>query len=399
MLFSKKQTRKHADGELHLEQATENPDTSKKPIHFVRLHRFLRDKYGVKYFFVAIAVIIIVGVGLLILLLSYKDPKLLSGGLFVKKKPVPVKYYSPLTGSEVADLAATKRTVTGIMIENSPDARPQSGLKDSGVVYEAVAEAGITRFLALYQEQQPGLVGPVRSVRPYYIDWAAPFDASIAHIGGSYNALNTIRNGQYRDLDQFFNSGAFYRAGDRVAPHNVYTTFDRLNTLNAAKGYTSSTFEGFVRVPIPKKTTAKPKTKAKPAPALAAATAIQVTISAYGLYNSTYAYDKTNNVYLRNEYGSPHLDREAGQITPRVVIVIKVPTVIGFEDGYREQMQTIGSGTGYVFQDGTVEAITWKKSATKDQIHFLDAQNKDVPLERGQTWIAAIATDKTVAWQ
>ena len=105
-----------------------------------------------------------------------------------KRKPAPVKYYSPLTGLPVADEAATKLPVTGIMIENSPESRPQSGLKNAGVVYEAVAEGGITRFMALYQGAKPALIGPVLSLRIYYLNWAAAYQASIAHVGSSPNA-------------------------------------------------------------------------------------------------------------------------------------------------------------------------------------------------------------------
>jgi hypothetical protein len=104
------------------------------------------------------------------------------------------------------------------MIENSPDARPQSGLQDAGVVVEAIAEGGITRFLTLFQESQPQYIGPVRSLRPYYIDFAAPFQAGIAHVGGSPEALSRVRNGSYRDLDQFFNSAYFSRISARPAP-------------------------------------------------------------------------------------------------------------------------------------------------------------------------------------
>ncbi len=393
--WKKKETRKHADGELHLNTPIEKPE--KKPFEYngpwTWLHRLLHDNRGVRYFVAAVAIIIATGLGLLAMLATYKDPVIYDLP-FVKKKPEPTKFYSPLTGNEVGDEATTKREVTAIMIENSPDARPQSGLKDSGIVFEAIAEGGITRFLALYQEQQPGLIGPVRSVRPYYIDWAAPFDASIAHIGGSYNALQEVRNGQYKDIDQFFNAGAYWRASDRYAPHNVYTSFERLNALNEQKGYTSSTFTGFPRV-APE--TEKKKVDKK-VPSLAAATSIQVPISS-GLYNSSYTYAADSKTYLRSEGGEPHLDREAGQITPRVVIVIKVPTSLGFEDGYREQMQTIGSGDGYIFQDGTVQPMTWKKADKKSQIRFTDAQDKDIPLERGQTWITAVGTDKTPSWQ
>src|SRR5665648_209727 len=101
-----------------------------------------------------------------------------------KPKPKPVIYYSPLTGLKVKNETATKQPVTAIMIENSPDARPQSGMKDAGVVYEAIAEGGITRFLTIHQEDKPTLIGPVRSVRAYFVDWLAPYNTSVAHVGG-----------------------------------------------------------------------------------------------------------------------------------------------------------------------------------------------------------------------
>lgn len=387
MAFLGKETRKHFDGELD-SLKNQHP----KPKRWTRLHQLLHDDRGLRYFFAAIGIIVATGVGLLAMLATYKDPGVTTLGSIIKKEPK--KFYSPLTGVEVADSAATKRAVTGIMIENSPDARPQSGIKDSGVVFEAIAEGGITRFLAIYQEQQPTLIGPVRSVRPYYVDWIAAFDASVAHIGGSYNALQEVRNGQYRDIDQFFNSGAYWRAKDRWAPHNVYTSFDKLNALNAQKGYQQSNFTGFPRVPTTVKKTGKNKT-ANIQPYV---TKIQVNISGF-LYNSSYTYDGANKVYLRSQAGAPHLDREAGQIAPRVIIVIKVPTKIGFEDGYREQMTTIGSGEAHIFQNGTYVTGTWKKDSKKDQIKFLDSASKEIPLERGQTWITAIAPDKAVSWQ
>src|SRR3954469_13189590 len=101
-----------------------------------------------------------------------------------KKKPVDNRVAAPLTGLLI-DPTLAKRPVTAIMIENSLDARPQSGLQDAGVVFEAIAEAGIKRFLELFQDTRPGYIGPVRSLRPYYIDFGWPYQAAIAHVGGS----------------------------------------------------------------------------------------------------------------------------------------------------------------------------------------------------------------------
>lgn len=301
-------------------------------------------------------------------------------------EPEPIIYYSPLTGSVVESEAVTQQAVTGIMIENSPDARPQSGIKNSGVVFEAIAEGGITRFLVLYQEQKPQLIGPVRSVRMYYVDWIAAFNASVAHIGGSAAALAEVRNGSYRDIDQFFNPGAYWRATDRYAPHNVYTSFEKLDALNASKGYTTSEFTGFVRHDSEKLEV--PTT-----------TSIDVTISS-AWYNSHYDYSPETNTYNRSQAGGPHLDREDGQISPRVVIVMKVDEQRVFEDGWREQINTIGSGAAYIFQDGGVQEVTWTKPSKTEQIKFTNAEGASVALARGQTWITAVPSGTGgVTWQ
>lgn len=311
--------------------------------------------------------------------------KLAQARIVNKPKPV-VKYYSPLTGNEVADLAASEQAVTAIMIENSPDARPQSGLKEAGVVYEAVAEGGITRFLALYQQEKPGIIGPVRSVRMYYVDWVAPYQASVAHIGGSYAALQEVRNGSYRDIDQFFNSSSYWRSTDRYAPHNVYTSFEKLDALNASKGYTKSSFSSF------------PRADAKP-PTAPNATSIDITISS-PWYNPHYAYDAASNTYLRSLGGVAHNDREKGQIAPSVVVALYVDMTTVLEDGYRESIVTSGSGRAVVFQNGSATECTWKKTDKSSPLTLLDASGKPLSLIRGQTWISAVPSDTGGAsWQ
>jgi hypothetical protein len=301
-------------------------------------------------------------------------------------KPKPAaKFYSPLTGEKVADKATTQKPVTAIMIENSPDARPQSGLADAEVVYEAIAEGGITRFLALYQNHNPSLVGPVRSVRMYYVDWLKPYDASVAHVGGSYFALQEVRNGSYRDIDQFFNPGAYWRASDRYAPHNVYTNFEKLNALNASKGYKTSSPAG-----IPRGDT-KPAKKPN-------ATSIAVHISG-PTYDSSYSYDAATNTYLRSQAGAPHNDREKGQIRTRVIAVIKTDMNAVMQDGIREDYRTTGTGEAYIFQDGTVHKATWHKQDRSHQMFFTGENGKELPLARGTTWITALNADGGVTWQ
>lgn len=361
-------------------------DEVKKPRLLKRVGNWIRHHRTTTYVIAGVALIL--AASLVTLALLYQKPvETPPVHISPKPKPKPVVYYSPLTGLKVPSKAATTQPVTAIMIENSPDARPQSGIKDAGVVFEAIAEGGITRFLTLHQQDKPQLIGPVRSLRMYYVDWLAPFNASVAHVGGSYAALQEIRNGKYRDIDQFFNGGYYWRASDRYAPHNVYTSFTKLDALNKSKGYTSSTFTGFTRTD--EAPSAKPN-----------ATKIAINFNSYAsLYNTSYAYDKKTNSYLRYLAGQPHVDREKGQITPKVVIALKVTESTVLEDGYRESINAIGGGQAIIFQNGTAQQVNWHKSSRSKQLTFTSG-GKDIPLVRGQTWIAAVPNGRgNVTWQ
>lgn len=305
-----------------------------------------------------------------------------------KKAPKPAeKYYSHLNGIEVASKADLSKPVTAIMIENSPDARPHSGLKQAEVVYEAIAEGGITRFLTIFQQHKPQLIGPVRSLRMYYVDWLAPYQASVAHVGGSHASLQEIRNGKYRDIDQFFNGSSYWRANDRRPPHNVYTSFEKLDALNAGKGYKSSQFTSFAR--------ADGKASDKPN-----AVSIDINFSS-SWYNTHYDYDKASNTYLRSIGGQASNDREEGRLAPSVVIALHVNETTVMEDGWRQSIVTTGTGTATVFQNGTVAECTWRKNDRFSPLELIDAAGKPVALNRGQTWIAAVPNSGGggVSWQ
>jgi hypothetical protein len=356
----------------------------KKPGIFSRFTGWVKQHKALSIIIASgIVLIAIAGIVMSILLQNSGSP--LNYAVAPKQLPKPV-YYSPLTGVKVKNEAATKQAVTAIMLENSPDARPQSGLKQAGIVYEAIAEGGITRFLTLHQEDKPQMIGPVRSLRMYYVDWLAPYQASVAHVGGSAAALAEVRNGKYRDIDQFFNGAFYWRATDRYAPHNVYTSFEKLDELNKSKGYTESTFDGFPR---------------KDGKASKEPNATNITINfSSDWYNTAYTYDAKNNRYDRFLAGEPHMDREDGAITPSVVVAMKVNETRVMEDGYRESIETIGSGQAIIFQNGTATEATWKKPDRFTSITLTDADGKEVPLVRGQTWIAAVPNSHgSVSWE
>jgi hypothetical protein len=332
-----------------------------------------------------------IGILLASYFLVFKTDKVPLAPVQKKAPPAITTVAAPLTGLQI-DPALAKRPVTAIMVENSLDARPQSGLQDAGVVYEAIAEAGITRFMGLFQDTRPGYIGPVRSLRPYYIDFATPWDASIAHVGGSPDALAQIRNGG-KDLDQFFNSGAYWRQNTRDAPHNVYTSFDGLDALNLSKGYIASSPHGWPHKADKKLATPSAKT-------------IDLAISS-GDFNVHYDYDATSNSYLRSEGGKPHIvtasagDNIGVQLKPKVVIALVLPLGRGELDAsgaYYSDYTVSGSGNAYIFQDGGVTQAIWSKADRGSQFTFKDASGNEIKLNAGQVWLSALSADNQVQY-
>lgn len=299
-----------------------------------------------------------------------------------KETPAPVPLYASLTGLPIADATVNDRPVTAIMIENSQDARPQSGLNKAGVIFEAVAEGGITRFLTLWQDTESDYIGPVRSVRPYYVQWLRGFDAAVAHVGGSGQALAMLKESGAKDLDQFANSSAYWRVSNRYAPHNMYTSIAKLREVEAKKGYGKSSYTAFPR----KDDTPNAQPNAK---------TIDFNISG-AIYNSHYDYDAASNTYKRSEGGKPHTDEKSSeQLSPKVVVALVMPQG---KNGIYTTYNTIGGGQALVFQDGIVTTGTWAKSGDTSQFVFKDSAGAEIKFNRGQTWFTVLGSADRAAY-
>jgi hypothetical protein len=302
-------------------------------------------------------------------------------------KPVSTTVASPLTGVQVAP-AIAKLPVTGVMVENSDEARPQSGLSQAGIIFEALAEGGITRFMAVFQNNQSSQIGPVRSARPYFIDWLLPFNAAYAHVGGSPAALSQITADNVRDMNEFYFGSYYTRITTREAPHNVYTSLNELSTLETSQGWTSSTFTGF-----PRKADSPAKTP----------TATSITLNPSNSdMESNYTYNAKTNSYERNEAGAAMVDANTNlQLNPKVVIGMVVPWTDGALDSsnaYYTDYSDIGSGAVYVFQDGTATQGTWEKASATGQIEFNTDSGAPINLNAGQTWITALGNSSEITY-
>lgn len=293
----------------------------------------------------------------------------------------PEKIYSKLSGREVS-AAVNERAVYAVQIENSPEARPQSGLREADIVFEAIAEGGITRFNALFHDNVPASIGPIRSLRPYYIDWFMPFDAAIVHAGGSPEALDDVRALQLKDIDHSTGE-VFRRVNNRYSPHNLYSTGQQILDFMSQRSY-KSTFTSLERQ--------DPASSETPN-----ATSISLRISS-NLYNVGFTYDAASNSYLRAQGGGAHIDAESKQQIAPNVVVVPVISRSTHPDRVHTVYGTTGSGKVYVFQNGTVTEGTWKKSARNAQWELLDSNGQAILLNRGQAWFTMIESADRVSY-
>lgn len=301
----------------------------------------------------------------------------------------PATAPSLLTGVEVSPEAA-KQPVVAVVIENFyPDARPQSGLSSAGVVYEALAEGGITRYLAMFQDSLAPDIGPVRSLRTYFIDWGLEYNAPVAHVGGNADALDLIKPLNMKNLDQFYNGSYFRRVTSRYAPHNVYINDVQMKKLLNDRGYAGEpTF-----TPWPRKDDKKPDSL----------TASTITVNFSGAdYQAKFEFDPGSNCYVRFVRNTPDVDaNDKVAVKPKNVIVMYMPTQFGATKIGEATvvMQTVGTGKAIIFMDGVATEATWKKASHEGRTQFYDASGTEIKLNRGQTWVSVVPVGKEVSYK
>ena len=325
--------------------------------------------------------------------------------------------YSDLTGLPLADANAKNAPAYCIQTPNGTDgARPQVGLTDAGVIFEAIAEAGITRFAAIYQNPSSNVIGPVRSLRIYYLQWDTPFDCTIVHAGGAANAIDAVRQGGYKDLSESY--AYMWRGGYGVRRwNNLFTSSQYLRQFSDDAGYTSSNINGFSRMTPSeskksridsgaKKLIITEPTTENTATISPSVTNINIYFGGWPSFNVNYRYNADSNTYARwfetgdphevyqcptEDYGEPNPEDVCNltQLSPAVVVAMMVNERKA-DDGYLEDITTIGSGEVHIFQNGTVIHGTWNKGSVGEQIRFYDDAGAEIKLAPGQTFVEAV---------
>jgi hypothetical protein len=304
--------------------------------------------------------------------------------------PTPTLLPSKLNGSLVTEGSESLRPLA-VMIENHPEARPQSGLGQADVVYEAVAEGGITRFMALFGDARNAVrVGPIRSARPYFVDFATEYKAFYSHVGGNATALDQIRATGVYDLDQFALGEPTYKRdfSRKVATeHTMYSSTEKLwdVAVNQRKWGTNAEYESltFTTGVSPDK---RPVTGS-----------VSVNFSTPS-FLVEWQYNPTTNTYLRNMGGKPHQDAiDSKQIEVSAIIlqnVVRTPLVTRInEKGWKFQLT--GSGKATIVQNGTQQNATWKKNGT-ERTRFYAESGEEIALVAGKHWFTMVHSDVAV---
>lgn len=282
-------------------------------------------------------------------------------------------------GIEISDESLVNPPIFAVQVENMVDGRPLSGLSKANLVYETLVEAGITRFLALFisGDNLVEKIGPVRSARPYYIDWAEEYKALYVHSGGSPEALDIIPSHDVLNFDEFANGRYFWRDNTRYAPHNLYTSSELLK--NGFEMKEGGAKEDFVAWQFKEEVTEDKRPENG---------SIKINFSSDS-YLAKWIYQKSENTYLRYQGEKVKEDREGGRIKAKNIIVqfteIKVLDEVG-----RKKIKTIGSGEAVVFQDGIKIEGEWKKEKRGDRTKFYDKNGEEIKFNPGVTWIEVV---------
>jgi hypothetical protein len=293
--------------------------------------------------------------------------------------PTPVLAVAPLTGRLVKPALATRHPIA-VMVDDHWAARPQSGFTEASVVWQAPAEGGIPRYMMIFAEGNPTSVGPVRSARVYFVQWAAEWKAAFVHVGGSPQAMALLRakgRGELvYDADQYRWGAYLWRTKDRVSPHNVYTDGKRLRALAAKVG--AAPLEG-----------ARPVWVFRPDAALERRPSGARVDVAYSYGAFSYRYDRPSNTWRRFVNGKLQKDRASGAIVaPKNVVVMEVAFgSLGAGQKGRLEAANIGSGRAWIATNGVVTRGTWKKTSAASPTRFFDGAGKAVALTAGQTFV------------
>jgi hypothetical protein len=294
-----------------------------------------------------------------------------------KSAPPAVPVVWPLTGVRTEEVA--ERPALAVKIENSPEARPQTGLEDADTVWEEVVEGGITRYVAVYHSSIPDVVEPVRSVRPMDPAIVAPLDGILAYSGAQQPFIAAVGDAGVQSVIMDAGDAGFSRDPNRYAPHNVVGDPEAFLAQDDGERTGPPPQQFAFAAAADRATAVVDGTKAR---------GVDVVMSA--AQTSAWAWDKKSGTWQRSEGESPSMSASGVQHAAENVVVLEVEVV---NTSYRDpsgapvpETQLVGSGQGLVATGGRTLAVEWSKESLQDPV-VLTVDGAVVELAPGRTWV------------
>ena len=286
-----------------------------------------------------------------------------------------------LTGEAMDEQIAAKRPIA-IMVNNIKAAIPQSGISQADIVYECNAEGGITRLMCIFQNPTGDKIGSVRSVRHYYASFASEYDAIFCCVGGSQAGVEKLDELGMDYLNGLKGVGykLTYRDKSKKAPHNAYTSIDRINEC-ISNGKFRTEYKG--------KDDNHWTFNAEDTQLADGSVANKVTVKMSGYTTPYFVYK--DGLYYRYQYGNPHIDAANNvQLSFKNIIVMYV--IQNRMDTYGRQDMEIenNTGNGYYITNGKYVPITWTKNEKAGTMQYLDKDGKLLSINKGKTCIMVV---------
>lgn len=266
----------------------------------------------------------------------------------------------------------------GVIIDNHANARPQSGLSIAPIVYEYEVESEITRYLAIFGSEEVGQIGPIRSLRPYFIDTASEYDAVIVRFGGSDQADEEVIHYGIDEINGMKHGQYIWRESSigKVAPHNAYTSSESIRSGIENLGYETNVGQAVFNV-----RTEYEDLQGQTRPARS----LSLRFSDYE--SMSYEYDEDENNYIRSINGQVQIDEYTKEeIRPENIIILFMGT--GYmENGIHRWMANTGQGSGIYISGGLAKPIIWEKEDRSARTNLSYEDGSELVLNPGQTWV------------
>ncbi len=271
---------------------------------------------------------------------------------------------------------ATSRPVAVMVDNDNSDAWPHAGLTDAYMIYEVPVEGGATRLMALFGARDTEKIGPVRSSRHYFLDYALEHDAIYTHYGYSPQAQSDIPALGVNNINGVAgDDGTFWRENKYEGDyHSAFTSMEKIMATTAGKGYRTDR----EKTPLRFSETDAP---------ISGEPAESVKIPYAGFYSSSFTYDAAAGTYEKFMNGAPHVVQGEPKIAVKNIIVMQMKTYSMGDGSARINVETVGSGTGYYITMGQAIPITWEKTGRAEKTVWKNEAGEEITLNPGQTWV------------